>query len=271
LNTTALFVEQNITEEATAMLNDHTFEKLSYMKLRGMAAAFRQQMEDAIVTSLSFEERFGLLVDAEYLKRRNTLLLRLLSKATFKDNSACLENIEYHEDRKLDRALFARLSACTYIAERRDVVIMGATGSGKTYIGCALGNAACRKFITVKYVRLPELLVDLSIARGDGSYRKIVAQYQKYGLLIIDEWLLSPLDVIAARDLLEIIEARHENASTIFLSQSAPAGWYERLGEGTVADAVLDRIIHNSYEIVIEGVDSMRKRKSFKKDATKTK
>jgi DNA replication protein DnaC len=262
-------VEQNITEAMT-MLNEQTFEKLSYMKLRGMAAAFRQQMEDSTMTSLPFEDRFGLIVDSEYAKRRNTLLQRLLMKATFKDSSACLENIEYHDDRKLDRVLFARLSTCTYISEHRDVVIMGATGAGKTYIGCALGNAACRKFIPVKYVRLPELLVDLSIARGDGTYRKVIAQYQKYGLLILDEWLLTPLDGGAARDLLEIIEARHENASTIFLSQFAPAGWYERIGEGTVADAVLDRIIHNSYEIIIEGEDSMRKRKSFKKGSAKT-
>lgn len=251
------------------MLNDQTFEKLSYMKLRGMGAAFRQQMEDSTMASLSFEDRFGLLVDAEYAKRRNTLLQRLLLKATFKDNSACLENIEYHDDRKLDRALFARLSTCTYIAEHRDVIIMGATGAGKTYIGCALGNAACRKFVSVKYIRLPELLVELSIARGDGTYRKVMAQYRKHGLLILDEWLLTSLDASAARDLLEIIEGRHKRASTIFLSQSAPAGWYERIGEGTVADAVLDRIIHNSYEIIIEGKDSMRKRKSFKKGSTK--
>ena len=252
------------------MLNEQTFDKLSYMKLRGMAAAFHQQMEDSAMISLSFEDRFGLLVDAEYAKRRNTLLQRLISKATFKDSSACLEDIDYRDDRKLDRSLFVRLSTCTYIEEHRDVVIMGATGAGKTYIGCALGNAACRKFISVKYIRLPELLVELSIARGDGTYRKIMAQYRKYGLLILDEWLLSPLETIAARDLLEIIEARYERASTIFLSQFAPAGWYERLGEGTIADAVLDRIIHNSYEIVIEGEDSMRKRKSFKENSAKT-
>jgi len=252
------------------MLNEQTFEKLSYMKLRGMAAAFRQQMEDSTMACLSFEDRFGLLVDAEYAKRRNTLLQRLLLKATFKDNTACLENIEYHEDRKLDRTLFARLSTCAYITEHRDVIIMGATGAGKTYIGCALGNAACRNFISVKYIRLPELLVDLSIARGDGSYRKVVAQYRKCSLLILDEWLLTPLDVSAARDLLEIIEARHGNVSTIFLSQFTPAGWHERINEGTIADAILDRISCNSYEIVIEGKDSMRKRKNFRGNSAQT-
>lgn len=264
MNNTASYVGLNITE-VTSMLNDQTFGKLSYMKLRGMATAFRSQMEDSAMVSLSFEERFGLLVDAEYAKRRNTLLQRLLTKATFKDNSACLENIEYHEDRKLDRNLLTRLSTCTYIEEHRDIVIMGATGAGKTYVGCALGNAACRKFVSVKYIRLPELLVDLAIARGEGTYKKILVQYRKYALLILDEWLLTPLNLDTARDLLEIIEARHENSSTIFLSQFAIAGWYERLGEGTVADAVLDRIKHNSYEIIIEGKDSMRKRKSFKK------
>ena len=222
------------------MLNNQTLDKLSYMKLRGMATAFRHQVEDSAMDTLTFEERFGLLVDAEYAKRRNTLLQRLFLKATFKDNSACLENIEYHEDRKLDRSLLARLSTCAYITEHSDIILMGAAGAGKTYIGCALGNAACRKFISVKYVRLPELLVELSIARGEGTYKKLVAQYRKYGLLILDEWLLTPLSADFARDLLEIIEARHENASTIFLSQFAVSGWYARLGEGTVADAVLD-------------------------------
>ena len=147
---------------------------------------------------------------------------------------------------------------------------MGATGVGKTYIGCALGNAACRRFLKVKYIRLPELLVDLSVAKGDGSFRRVMNQYRKYNLLILDEWLLVSLDSSSALDVPEIVESRHENASTIFISQCAPPGWHSMIGEGRVADAILDRILHNSYEIRIDG-DSMRHKKSFKRKVKQTK
>lgn len=246
------------------MLNNPTLEKLRYMKLRGMADAFTEQTADPAMKALSFEDRFGMLVDAEYAKRRNSALQKLISGATLKIGSACTEDIEYHSDRDLDKNLITKLSSCTYIEEHRNVIIMGATGAGKTYIGCALGNAACRRFVRVKYIRLPELLVELAIARGNGTIRKVMNQYRKYGLLILDEWLLMPLDATAALDLLEIVEARHENASTIFISQCAPAGWHSMIGEGRIADAVVDRILHSSYEIVISG-DSMRFRKSFRK------
>ena len=246
------------------MLNSETAEKLRYMKLHGMAEAFRGQADDAVMQGLSFEERFGLLVDCEYLKRRNALLQRLIRGANFKAPAACMEDIEYHADRKLDKETLVRLASCAYINEHRNVIVMGATGVGKTYLGCALGNAACRKFLKVKYVRLPELLVELSIARGDGSYRRLMSQYKKYRLLILDEWLLMPLDVQSALDILEIVEMRHEHSSTIFISQSAPGGWHPMIGEGRIADAMLDRIIYNSYEILISG-DSMRQRKSFRK------
>ncbi len=249
------------------MLNNETAEKLRYMKLYGMAEAFRNHLEDMAMENLSFEERFGLLVDSEYVKRRSAVLQRLITAASFKMPNACLEDIEYHADRKLDRETLTRLSTCAYTSEHRDVIIMGATGVGKTYIGCALGNAACRKFLKVKYVRLPELLVDLSIARGDGSFRRVMNQYRKYRLLILDEWLLMPLDTQSALDVLEIVEMRHESSSTIFISQSAPGGWHSMIGEGRIADAMLDRIINNSYEILISG-DSMRQKKSFKKKTT---
>ena len=251
------------------MLNSETFEKLRYMKLRGMSEALREQVDDSAMLELSFDERFALLVDAEYLRRRNALLQRLVTSATFKNSNACLEDIEYHPDRHLDKDTLMRLSSCSYISERRDVIIMGATGVGKTYIGCALGNAACRKFMKVKYVRLPELLVDLSIAKGDGSIRRIMNQYKKYSLLILDEWLLVALDSSSALDLLEIVESRHEIASTIFISQCAPPGWHSMIGEQRIADAILDRILHNSYEIRVDG-DSMRHKKSFKRKTKQT-
>lgn len=250
------------------MLNSETMEKLRGMNLRGMAEALRGQIDSPSARELSFDDRFGLLVDSEYIKRRNSLLHRLVKDAAFKMPSACVEGIEYDTDRHLDKSLLVRLSTCEYINEHRDVIIMGATGVGKTYAGCALGIAACRKFLKVKYIRLPELLVDLSIARGEGTYRKLTTAYKKYALLILDEWLLTPLEALAALDLLEIIETRHGNASTIFITQCAPTGWHSMIGEGRVADAILDRILYNSYEIRMDG-DSMRKKMSFKKNAEK--
>ena len=137
---------------------------------------------------------------------------------------------------------------------------MGASGAGKSYIGCALGIAACRKTIRTKYIRLPELLTDLHIARGEGTYKKVLANYKKFALLILDEWLLAPLSEGQTSDLFEIIESRYGEASTIFIAQSAPAGWYQMIGESRITDAILDRIIHNSYQIMIEGDISMRER-----------
>jgi DNA replication protein DnaC len=240
-------------------------EKLSSMKLRGMSLAFNEQASNPAIKNLSFEERFGLIVDAEWIKRKNNHLTRLLKKATLKLSGACIEDIEYHGDRKLNKETITELSVCNYVRDKRNVIVMGASGAGKTFIGCALGNAACRNLMSTKYIRLPELLTDMEIARGDGSYKRVLNQYRKYELLIFDEWLLSPLSIVQARDLLEIIEARHQCSSSIFISQFAAAGWHLNIGEGTIADAVLDRIVHNSYEILIEGQISMRERKSFKK------
>lgn len=245
------------------MLTENTANKLREMHLSIMASTFKEQLTDPQFQNMPFEDRVGLIVDKEWCARKSNHLKKLIKQAGFSEPSACVEDIEYHPDRKLDKNQIARLSTCNYIAEHHNVMLLGATGSGKTYLACALGMAAVRDYLTVKYIRLPELLVDLSIARGSGTIRKVMTQYKKYSLLIIDEWLLSPLKDTESRDLLEIIEARYKKASTIFCSQFDVPGWREKLGDPILADAICDRIVHDSYTIVIDCKDSMRKRKGI--------
>lgn len=244
------------------MLNDNTITKLHEMHLRVMAQAFRDQMKNGNFFEMPFEERFGLLVDTEWATRKSNRLTRMIKKAEYAITNACVEDIEYHPDRKLDKAQIARLATCNYVQEYHNILILGATGSGKTYISCAFGMAANRNFYMVKYVRLPDLLNDLAISRGDGTYRKVIKHYKQVNLLILDEWLLFPLKESETRDLLEIVESRHKRASTIFCSQFDVAGWHLKIGEPALADAICDRIVHDSYTIMIEG-DSMRKKKGI--------
>ena len=245
------------------MVNEATMNRLYEMKLSVMAASYRQQMEDIAVNKLSFDERFGLLVDTEWTSRKNNRLKRLIHRAGFPISGACIEDIEYRADRKLNREQIFQLSSCGYIGEKHNVIILGATGAGKTYLSCALGMAACRNFYSVKYIRLPELLEELSIARGEGIFQKVIQGYKKIDLLVLDEWLLVPLMDSESRDLLEIVESRHGRCSTIFSSQFDPAGWQIKIGEGPLGEAVLDRIVHDSYTILIDGEESMRKHKGI--------
>ena len=245
------------------MLDYNTAQKLHDMKLGVMAAAFKQQLEDQGAAELAFEERFGLIVDAEWAARKSNRLTRLIRGANFDFPGACLEDIEYRPDRELDKALITRLATCNYIQDRRNLMILGASGSGKTWIACAFGVKAAQNFYTVRYVRLPDLLGELAVAKAEGSYRKALKQLAQVQLLIIDEWLLYDLKDSDVRDILEIIDRRHKRASTIFCSQYDVGGWHEKLGEPTVADAICDRIVHDSYTLIVKGEESMRKHKGL--------
>lgn len=245
------------------MINESTIKKLNEMRLSAMAENYRLQQEDQSYSSLTFDERFGMLVDFEWDRRKSNKLKRLIKSANFKFNQACVEDIEYHSDRNLDTELIEKLSTCKYILDKNNVIIMGAAGNGKSYISCALGIEACRKGFTVKYIRLPELLDELVLAKGEGIFQKVMKKYRKVDLLIIDEWLLTSLSGHEARELLELVESRYQAKSTIFCTQFAPEGWHEKIGEYTLADAILDRITHSSYKMLIDGKKSMRERKGL--------
>lgn len=246
------------------MVNMTTITKMQEMKLSTMAAAFQKQLEDPAFQTLSFEERVGLIIDQEWTTRKNNHMNRLMKGAGFSVPGACVENIEYVPERKLDKNLITSLSTCNYIREHHNVILLGPTGSGKTYIGCALGVSAVRNFMKVKYVRLPELLTELAIARASNTFPKVIQQYQKVTLLILDEWLLYPLKETETRDLLEIIESRYQRSSTIFCSQFDVPGWHDKFSSPLIADAICDRIAHDSYRILIESTESMRKRNGVK-------
>ncbi|MCL1849565.1 MAG: IS21-like element helper ATPase IstB [Clostridiales bacterium] len=240
------------------MLIENTVTKLYEMKLSVMAQKFKDQLSDNALANLSFEDRVSLIVDAEWAARKSNRMARLIKNADFAITGASIEDIDYRPARKLDKSQILRLSTGNYILEAHNILLLGAAGAGKTYLACAFGVAACRNYYTVRYIRLPDLLTELAMARAENNFREVIRQYRKIKLLILDEWLLYSLKETEARDLLEIVEARHRIASTIFCSQFDPQGWHLKIGESTLADAVCDRIAHNSYGITIEG-ESMRK------------
>lgn len=244
------------------MIRNETIQKLQELRLGVMAERFRAMQDNPDYQALSFEDKVGLMVDAQWNHRKSNQLHRLISNAGYAIPSACVENIEYIPERKLDRGQIMRLATCNYIQETNNVVLLGATGAGKRYIACALGIAANREFYAVRYIRLPDLLVELAMARSDGTYREYMKKLKKVKLLILDEWLLYPLKEGEARDVLELVEARSKVASTVFCSQFDLAGWHEHLYDPTLADAICDRIVHNSYVIHVEG-DSMRRRRGL--------
>lgn len=239
------------------MTNQSTIDKLIEMRLTAMADAYRNQLTDTGMKDIPFEDRLGMLVDIEYTSRKNNRLSRLIKRAEFDQPDASIMDINYTSGRKLNKSLITRLATCEYITEHRNLFITGATGSGKSYMACAFGMEACKQYYTTKYVRLPDLLIDLEMSRNDGTYKKVMAKYANPVLLILDEWLLLKPTDTEQKDIFELLHRRRKKSSTIFCSQYRSDGWYEQLGgaDSPLADAILDRIVHDAYKINIESID----------------
>lgn len=235
-----------------------TLNKLHQMKLSGMAEALVEHNQSAMYSNLPFEERLGLLIDREMAVRDNRRLASLLRGARLRYPQACPEEIDFRTPRGLAKDVIVSLMQCGWIKSKQNVIITGPAGSGKTFITCALANSACRNGHSAYYTRLPRLLEEMNIARGDGSYGKHLARLAKYALLIIDDWGLAKLNDRERRDLLEVLEDRNAISSTVISSQIPTGKWHDIIGDPTIADAVLDRLIHNAHMITMKG-ESMRK------------
>jgi DNA replication protein DnaC len=234
-------------------------ENLTAMKLHGMSEGLKEQMNSAAYRDLGFEERFGLLVDREKLHRENRQIKILLSHAHLRHPLACPENIDFRTRWGLMKDGILRLSQGKWIRENQNIIIVGPTGAGKTYLACALGNSAIRQGISTLYTRLPRLSRELKIAKADGSYVKLLQRLQRIKLLIIDDWGINPFTDEERRDFLEIMEDRHNVRSTIIGSQFPVDTWHDIIGDPTLADAICDRIVHNAHKIILKGEESMRK------------
>ena len=256
------------------MINLETVKALRALRLPGMARELESQLEEPQrYKDLSFEDRLTLLVDSESVSRRKNTISRRIREAKFSESTACIEAIEYHEDRKLNRSLITKLATCAYIQENHHVILKGATGAGKSYIANALGVAACRKLYKVRYVSLPDLLNEYAVAKALNEQKKVKLAYSKFDLLIIDEWLLRPLPESESYDLLELIEACSKKGAIILCTQYDIDDWYFRIDcdreitdeddTSAVAEGILDRLIHNKYMIEVKGRISMRKRHAF--------
>ena len=239
------------------MLTHPTLEKLHSLRLNGMLKALNEQQQMPEIDSLGFEERLALLIDREVTERENRRLQTRLNKAKLR-HSCCLEDLDVKATRGLDKTLILTLALCTWIARHINVLICGPTGVGKSYLACALGHKACLEGYSSLYLRLPRLFEELRIAKADGRYGKLMLSYAKTDLLILDDWGLTPMTDHHRRDLLELLEDRYGKRSTIVTSQLPVAAWHESIGDPTLADAILDRLVHNAYKIELKG-ESMRK------------
>jgi DNA replication protein DnaC len=242
------------------MLTHPLFEKLTQLRLLGMLLALKELLNTPDRDRLSFEDCLGLLVDREITARENRQLAARLKKAKLRQ-SACVEDVDFRHRRGLDQALFLQLSQCAWIKEHHNVIIIGPTGVGKSYLACALAHKACREGYSTLYFRLPRLLQDLTLARGDGRYSSLLKTMARADLIVLDDWGLKGFSLDQQHDLLEVLEDRHGLRSTLITSQLPTDHWHELITNSTVADAICDRLVHNAYRITLKG-ESMRKLKN---------
>jgi len=235
------------------MLNSPTLEKLDALKLGAMAAAWTEQQQQADLTALAFDERFGLLVEAEWGARENKRLARALQEAKLKLPHAAIEAVDYPARRELDKSVIRQLATCRWVQEHHNVILVGPTGVGKSFLACALAHQACRKGYRAAYRRASRLFHELTLARADGSYVRLLAKLARLDVLVIDDWGLAPVQDAERRDLLEILEDRYGTRSTIITSQLPPAQWHDYLADATLADAICDRLLHNAHRLVLKG------------------
>jgi len=245
------------------MLNQPTIEKLHTMKLYGMAEAFRAQAETPDMSQLSFEERFAMLVDQQWLWKENRALARRLSIAKLKERGV-IEDINYQHPRGLDRKLIRTLSSSEWVRQKQNLLLIGPTGIGKSWLACALAHKACRDGFVVLHKRMNELFRELAIAHADGTIGRILLKFSRVDVLLLDDFAMAPLKDSERRDLLEICDDRYQRRSMILTSQLPIAHWHEQIGDPTIADSILDRLVHNAYRIELNG-ESMRKQRPSRK------
>jgi len=244
------------------MLNQPTLEKLQIMKLHGMAEAFRTQLEIIDTAQLSFEERFAMLVDQQWLWKENRALARRLRSARLKEKGV-VEDVDYHHPRGLDRKLMRTLATSEWVRQHQHVLLLGPTGIGKTWLACALAQKACRDGFTILHKRAAELFRELAVAHVDGSFGRLLAKLSRIDVLVLDDFAMAPLKDSERRDFLEICDDRYQRRSLILTSQMPLTHWHEQIGDVTVADSILDRVVHNAYRIELNG-ESMRKKRGHK-------